>query len=158
MGDAFGGGVGAVCAAEGVVDVEVAEAGELAGKVGVVGLLFGMEAKVFEQKGLADFEVAGEFGGDAANAVGRECDVLVLVDDVVEEFTEAVDDGAEAHRGDGLALGAAEVGAEDDAGLVAEGVLDGGDGLADAGVVEDLGAVLGKGNVEVDADEDALAV
>ena len=158
VGDALGGGVGAVGAAEGVVDVEVAEAGELAREVGVVGLLFGMEAEVFEQEGLADFEVAGELGGDGADAVGGEGDVFVEIDDLIEELAEAIDDRAEAHGSDGLALGTAEVGAEDDFGLVAEGVLDGGDGLADAGVVEDLGAVLGEGNVEVDADEDALAV
>ena len=89
-----------------------------------------------------------------ADAVGGEGDVLVVAEDVVEEAAEVVDEGAEAHGLDGLALGAAEVRAEDDLGLVAEGVLDGGEGLADAGVVGD-DAVL-EGDVEVDADEDAL--
>ena len=154
VGDAFGGGVGAVGAAEGVVDVDVAEAGELFGEGGIVGLFFGMEAEVFEQEGLAGLEITGELGGDLADAVGGEGDVFVLVDDVVEEQAEAVDDGAEAHGVDGLALGTAEMGGEDDLGFVAEGVLDGGDGLADAGVVGD-GAVF-EGDVEVDADEDAL--
>jgi len=65
-----------VGAAEGVVDVEVAEAGELFGEGGVVGLLFGMEAKVFEQEGLADFEIVGELGGEGADTVGREGDVF----------------------------------------------------------------------------------
>jgi hypothetical protein len=73
---------------------------------------------------------------------------------MVEEITQVVDDGAEAHTLDGLALGAAKVRAEDDLGLAAESVLDGGKGLADAGIVAD-GAVL-KRDVEVDADEDAL--
>ena len=58
VGDAFGGGVSAVGAAEGVVDVDVAELGELFGEGGVVGLFFGVEAEVFEQEGLAGFEVA----------------------------------------------------------------------------------------------------
>ncbi len=79
---------------------------------------------------------------------------------MIEELSEAIDDGAEAHGGDWLAFGATEVGAKDDLGFVAEGVLDGGDGFADAGVVEDvrvdLGGVGGEGDVEVDADEDAL--
>ena len=128
--------------------------GELFGEGGVVGFFFGVEAEVFEEKGLAGLEVAGHLGGDLAYAVGREGYVFVFVEDVVEEMTEVVDDGAEAHGGDGLALGAAEVRAEDDFGVAAEGVLDGGDGLADACVVGDL-AVF-EGDVEVDSDEDAL--
>jgi hypothetical protein len=45
----------------------------------------------------------------------------------------------------GLPLGRPRCEAEDDLGFVAEGVLDGGKGLADAGVVGDVGefAVLG---------------
>jgi hypothetical protein len=66
-----------VGAAEGVVDVDVAERGELGGEGGVVGLLFGVEAEVFEQQGLAGFELAGHLGGDLADAVGGEGDVLV---------------------------------------------------------------------------------
>ncbi len=154
VGDALGGGVGAVGAAEGVVDVDVAEGGEFFGEGGVVGLFFGMEAEVFEQEGLAGFEVGGHLAGDCADAVGGEGYVFVVAEDVVEQDAEVVDDGAEAHGGDGLALGAAEVRAEDDLGLVAERVLDGGEGLADAGVVGD-DAVLER-DVEVDADEDAL--
>jgi hypothetical protein len=107
--DALGGGVGAVGAAEGVVDVDVAEDGELLGEVGVVGFFFGVEAEVFEQQGLAGFEVGGEFGCDFADAVRREGHVLVVVEDVVEEVAEVVDDRAKAHGLDGLALGAAEV-------------------------------------------------
>ena len=141
-------------AAEGVVDEDIAESGELLGEGGVVGLLFGVEAEVFKQEGLAGLEVAGELGGDLSDAIGGEGDVLVVADDVVEECAEAVDDGAEAHALDGLAFGTAQVRGEDDLGLVAEGVLDGGDGLADARVVGD-DAVF-EGNVEVDTDEDAF--
>ena len=49
MDNPFCGGVRAVRRAEGVVDVHVGERGELAGEVGVVLLLFRMEAQVFEQ-------------------------------------------------------------------------------------------------------------
>jgi len=154
--NALGGGVGAVGAAEGVVDVKLAELGESLGEFGIVGFFFGVKAEVFEKEGLSGLELGGEFGGDLADAVGGESDIFAWAENVVEELAEAVDDGPEAHGGDGFALGAAEVRAEDDLGLVAEGVLDGGDGLADAGVVEDLAAVRGKGDVEVDADKDAL--
>jgi hypothetical protein len=154
--DALGGGVGAMGAAEGVVDVDVAEVGELLGEVGIVLLLFGMEAEVFEQEGLAGLEVGGHLEGDLSDAIGGEGDVFILVHDVVEQGAEVVDKRAQAHGGNGLALGAAEVRGEDDLGLVAQGVLDGGQRLADAGVVEDGAAVGGEGDVEVDADEHAL--
>ena len=152
--DAFGGGVGAVGAAEGVVDVDVAERGEFFGEGRIVGLFFGVEAEVLEQEGLAGFEVGGHLAGDDADAVGREGYVLIVAEDVVEQAAKMSDEGTEAHGLDGLALGPAEVRAEDDLGLVAESVLDGGERLADAGVVGD-DAVL-EGDVEVDADEDAL--
>ncbi len=146
--------------AEGVVDVEVAEGGELFGELGVVCFFAGVEAEVLEEKGLAGLELGGELGGELADAVGGEGYVFRGSEDVVEELAEAVDDGTEAHGRDGLAFGAAEVGAEDDLGLVAQGVLDSGDGFANAGVVEDLGGagggVVGEGDVEVDTDEDAL--
>src|SRR5260370_22440869 len=113
-----------------------------------------MAAEGFGQEGVAGFEVGGYLGGDDADAVRREGRVLVVAEDVVEQAAKVGDEGAEAHGVDGLAFGAAEVGAENDFGLVAEGVLDGGEGFADAGVVGD-DAVL-EGDVEVDADEDAL--
>ena len=59
-------------ATEGVVDVDLAKAGELFGEVRVVGLFFGMEAEVLEEQHLAGFELAGHLGGDLADAVGRE--------------------------------------------------------------------------------------
>ena len=113
-----------------------------------------MEAEIFEQEGLAGFQVGGHLAGDDADAVGGEGYVRIIAEDVVEHAAKVGDEGAEAHRVDGLALGAAEVRAEDDLGLVAEGVFDGGESFADAGVVGD-DAVLQR-DVEVDADEDAL--
>jgi hypothetical protein len=113
-----------------------------------------MEAEVFEEEGLAGLEVGGHLAGDCADAVRRKGYVLVVAEDVVEQATKVSDEGAKTHGLDGLSLGAAEVGAEDDLGLVAESVLDGGKSLADAGVICD-DAVL-KRDVEVDTDEDAL--
>jgi hypothetical protein len=107
--DAFSGGVGAVGAAEGVVDVDVAEAGEFFGEDRIVGFFFGMEAEVLEQKGLAGFEVGGHFAGDYAYAVRREGYVLVVAEDVIEQAAKVGNEGAEAHGLDGFAFGAAEV-------------------------------------------------
>src|ERR1700738_323013 len=80
----------AVGAAEGVVDVDVAEVGELFGERGVVGLFFRVEAEILQEEGLTGLEVAGQLGGDGADTVRGKGDVLVLVDDVVEEHAEGV--------------------------------------------------------------------
>ncbi len=156
VGDALSGGVGAMGAAEGVVDVDVAEGGELLRELGIVGFFFGVEAEVFQQQDLAGFKLAGKFFGDVADAVGGKGDVGLFAEVMIEQGAEAVDDGAQAVFEIDLAFGAAEVGGEDELGLVAQRVLDGGQGLFDAGVVGDLGAVLGEGDVEVDAHEDVL--
>ena len=153
--DAFCRSVGAVGGPEGVVDVDVTERSELLGEVLVVGLLFGVEAEVFEQQGLARLEVGGELKRDRADAVGGEGDVLVGVHDVVEQRAQARGDGSQAHRGYFGSLGAAEVRGEDHLCLTAQRVLDGGDGLADARVVGDR-AVFER-HVEVDADEHTFA-
>jgi hypothetical protein len=47
MGDALGGGMGTVSGSESVVHVIVAELGEVAGELGIVGFFFGVEAEIF---------------------------------------------------------------------------------------------------------------
>ena len=61
LGDADGGGVGAMRRAEGIVDVEVGELGELPGEFLVVVFFFGVEAQVFEQQRLAFFQLEWPF-------------------------------------------------------------------------------------------------
>ena len=141
-------------AAEGVVYVEVAERGELGGELGIIGLLLGMEAQVLQQQGLAGLELARHLQRDVADAVRRKCDVLREIEDLFEQQAQTRHQWAQTHRLHWLALGPAEVRAQDDLGLVAKSVLQGGKGLADAGVIGDE-AVL-QGDVEVDADEHAL--
>ena len=72
-----------------------------------------------------------------------------------EELRQPLRDGPQAEAVLDLAVGPAEVAREDDPRAVGEQVVDGRDGGADARVVGDL-AVLER-DVEVDADEDALA-
>ena len=156
MGDAFGGSVRTVGGAEGIVDVHLTQAGEFLCESRVVGFLFGVEAEIFEQQHFAVFQLVGELAGEIADAVGREGDIDLLADGVVEHDTEAVHDGAKAVFGIGLALGTAEVGAEYDLAAMPEYELNGGEGLTDARVVEDFGAVIREGHVEVDADQHML--
>ena len=73
-----------------------------------------MEAQVFEQQHLAVFELARQLAGEVADAVRREGDVDLLADGVIEHDAQAVDDGPQAVLRIRLALGAAQVRAEDD--------------------------------------------
>jgi hypothetical protein len=142
--------------AEGVVHVDIAQAGQLPAEGRVVGLFLGVEAQVFEQQGLTRLEVGSELKGDGPDAVRRKGHVLVGVKHMVQQRTQARGDGPQAHRRDLLALGPAQVRGEDHLRLAPQGVLDGGNRLAKACVVGD-GAVFGERHIEVDADEHTLA-
>ena len=156
--DAFGRGVGAMGAAEGVVDVNLAEAGQLFCEVGIVGLFFGVEAQVFEEQHLPGFELARELGCDLADAIGREGDVEGLADLMVEQHAQAVDDGAQAVLRIDFALGTAEMRGEDHLRLMSESVLNGRQRFADASVVGDLRSVFAEWDVEINADEYMLVL
>jgi hypothetical protein len=148
--------------AEGVVDEDVAESGEALAELldgGLVGLdlvavgvlaaalLLGVEAQVLEEHDAAVGGAVDGLLGGLADAVVGERDFLA-----VEQLLELGDDGLERVLGVGLAVGAAEVGHQDDGfGAIVDGVLDGGDGAGDTLVVGDLGVgLLVEGNVEVD--------
>ena len=141
-------------AAEGVVDIHVAQLGELLGEGRIVGLLFLVEAQVLQQQRLPRLQLARHLLGNLADAVGREGHVLRLVEELVQQLAQSRGHGAQAHRLHHLALGASQVRAENDLGLVAQRIFDRRQCLADARVVGD-GAVLQR-NIEVDADEHAL--
>ena len=144
------GGVGAVRRAEGVVDVDVAVAGQRRREAGVVGLLLVVEAEVLQEQQLTGLEaVDGIHGPDADGVTGGRHGPL-------EELGEVLGHGAQAQRVADLALRPSEVAHEHDGGAVLEQVGDGGEGGADAGVVPHP-AVL-DGHVEVDPHEDALAL
>jgi hypothetical protein len=61
VGDAFGGGVGAMRGAEGVVDVDLGQRGEGFGEGWIVGFFFGVVAQVLKQQDLAGFKLARHF-------------------------------------------------------------------------------------------------
>ena len=149
-GNARGRGVGAVGRAEGVVDVQAREPGEGGGEGVVVGLLLGVEAQVLEERHLARGEGSGDVLGGTADAVLGEGDVLP------KKLGQSLSDGREAEIGAALAPGATEVGTDEHGRAVLGQVADGGERLADAGVVGDGASI--KGHVEVGAQEDPLAI
>src|SRR5256714_6857318 len=142
-------GVGSVRGAEGIVDIELAEGGQLPGKGRVVLRFAGIEADILQHHNLAVAHRSHcglDRGTDAVLQVGHGAS---------HELAEPL----RQRRGPvgvvDLAVGAAEMGDQDHAGTALEQVLDGRERLADAGVVDDA-AILDR-DVEVDADQHALA-
>ena len=159
--DADHGAVGAVGGAEGVVDEDVAERGEALAELldgGLVGLdlvalgvlaaalLLGVEAQVLEEHDAAVGGLVDGLLGSLTHAVVGEGDLLAA-----EELLELSNDGLEGVFAVGLAVGAAEVGHQDNGlGAIVDGILDGGDGAGNTLVVGDLGVgLLVEGHVEV---------
>mmetsp|Transcript_22814 Transcript_22814/g.57099 ORF Transcript_22814/g.57099 Transcript_22814/m.57099 type:complete len:436 (-) Transcript_22814:26-1333(-) len=159
--------VGAVGGAEGVRDVDVGELAERGaelldlGGVGLdllavdlgLALLLDVEADVLEQDDRAGGGVRARLLDGITAAVLEHGDILL------DELAEGLGDGLERELVLLLAVGAAEVGREHDRlGALVKAVLDRGDRALDAGRVgDDGGVLLVLGDVEVDADEDALA-
>ena len=138
---------------EAVGDERVAELGVLAGEIFALlvnlGGLTGIETDVLEQGDLALTQGGDGLGGRRAHDVGGQRDLHA------GQLGEARGDGGQRESGIDLTLGAAEVGHDDNLGTgVGEG-LEGRQRRADTAVVGD-DAVLER-NVEVGADEDALA-
>ena len=151
LGGAHDGTLGAVGGAKGVEDEDVAVRSERLGDLGVVLLLALVEADVLENEDLAGLESLDSGSGLLAVRVGDEGHIKA------GKLGELGGDGLEGELGlEAGAVRTAEVAHEDDAGVVVDQVLDGREGSVDAGGVTD-NAVLDR-HVEVDADEDALAV
>ena len=117
-----------------------------------------MEAQVLEQQHLAGFKLARHFAGDFANAIRGEAHVFCGAHVLVDQLAQPVDNGAQRVFRIRFSLGAAEVRGEDDLGVVAQGVLDGGQRGDDARVVGDFLAVFRERHVKVDANENALVL
>ena len=145
------GGVGPVAGAEGVVDVEVAERGDLLGEGGVALLLLGVEAEVFEQDHVAGLERGAGLGDRRADAIGQEADRFL------QQFGEPRRARRQAEFRVGLAFGPAEVRHEDQRAALLEHRLDARQRGADALVVGDAARVV-LGHVEVHAHQHAPAL
>ncbi len=155
FGDSNSRGVGPMRGAEGVVHVVIREFRKLLGKLFVIGLFLGMEAQVLQQQGLALFQLAGHLLGLHPDAIGAEADVFAASQLLVQHHAQALGHRPQAELGSGLALGTAQVRRQDEPCAVAQRVLDGGQGLADARVVGDPAAIIQR-DIEVHAHEDAM--
>ena len=136
---------------EGVENEDIAVGSEGLGDLGIVLLLTLVEADVLENEDLARLDSGDSLGSLLAVGVGDKGNVET------GELSELLGDGLEGELGlEAGAIGTAEVAHEDDASIVLDEVVDGGQGSLDAGGVAN-DAILDR-HVEVNADENALAV
>jgi hypothetical protein len=149
VGDAFGRGVRAVGSREGVVDIEVAQIGQLLGEDRIIGFFRRMEAHILKQQHAARIQIADGLDGGAADAVVGEADGCA------EHVFQRFDNRLQAHRRDALALGTVEVGQQNHLGARVAQTLDRRHGDPQPGVVRDLAAL--HRDIEVHADQSRLA-
>ena len=152
VGHAFGAGVGAMGAAEGVHDVDVAQFGQLLGHAGVVLGLALVEAGVFQHQHLTGLE---RLGGRLCLGTGGHAHKFHRRAD---ERGQMVGGHLHAVFGVRAILGATQMAHEDHGCAVVEQILDGGQRRADARVVGDGARGLVLRHVEIDADQGFLAL
>ncbi len=102
-GDGLGRGMGPVRNGKGVVDVEIAQGGQLLGEARVVLFFLGVEAQVFQNADVAVVKVLDDCFSRSADAIGGEGD------GAVQNLGQGVGDRLQAHLRDDLAFGATEV-------------------------------------------------
>ena len=111
-GHAFGRGVGAMRRAKGVVDIKIGQLRQLLGEDGIVGLLLVVIADIFQQQNIARLQQRRRsfrpFRRRNRPQKRRPA----------EHVRELVGHRAKRHRRFALALGAAEVGHQDDFGAL----------------------------------------
>ncbi len=149
--DADDGGMGAMSGAEGIANEQaIAKLGELLREGFVVLFFFGVEAHVFEKEDAA-------VGEGSAFGFGVGADAIVCEGDwAFQELFEFFCGGREGILGIRATFRPAQMRGEDEASTFLDGEAKSGKSFADARVVGD-DAVFER-DVEVDADEDALAV
>ena len=132
-----------MCCAEGIVDINIAELGELLGKTRIVLLFFGVEPQVFEQQDLAVSQIHRRLQRFVAVGALDERDLPVG-----EQLGEALGDRLQRVLRLRLALRATEMRQQHDARPPIEQQLERGDRGTDARVVGDVSVGVER-NVEV---------
>ncbi len=157
MGDAFGGGVGAMRRAESVVHVDSRRALPVAWRI--------RDRWLPLRHGSARFSSSNDCPRSSFSAISSACTPMQSGEKptfsprrryVVEQNAQPLGHRLQAHLRIRLALGTPKVGGQNQPSAMPQRVLDGGQRLADAGVVHD--ATVVERNVEVDPHENALVV
>ena len=144
--------MGSVGRAESVVDIRLSAGvfGELFGEFGVVFILLGVEAGIFEQNDISGFHGRASFLNLRADAIVNKYDRLA------EFFREGLGDGREGELFIFLALRASEVACQNKHGAFVYKVFYRRQSRNDAGVVANFPFVV-EGDVEVYAHKDFFA-
>ena len=149
FGDADGGGMGPVCGAERVVDIDIAEGRQGFGEAVVVFLFARMESEIFKEQDVARLHLGDKPFHGRADAIRCKQNVFA------HEPSQAFCYRGQTVFGIELSVRSAEVRTEDHLGAVVDGSIDGRQGRANAGVVGDLVRIVQR-DVEVGSDDDAL--
>ena len=151
VGDACGGAVCAVAAAEGIVNVCVCQRSQILRELGQILGLFLAETGVLQQD-----DIAVVHGSDSSLCVLAHDVVVVSKDNGLAQLcAQGHSNGSEAELCLGAVLRLAQMAAQNDLRAVIDQLLDGGQSRIDAVLVGD-DAVL-HGDVEITADKDLLA-
>ena len=149
------GSMSAVGGAEGVVDVDIAEGGELAGhvplrflEVGPLTFFGGVKAGVLEHQDLPGLQGGGLRRNGVADTVIGDRNVAL------QQFLQTRGGRRQTHFGHALAFGAAEMAHQYEAGALVKDVFDGRLGGTYAGVISYRIAV--ERNIEVNPHDDAF--
>jgi hypothetical protein len=138
--------MGAVCRAEGIVDINIGQLSQSLGEGWVVLLLLSVEAKVLQHEDIAILHFGYRFlhlRPYAVPAAGHG---------PLKQLREAFGHGSQPHILDDLAVGTTQVRTKDDLALFIKQVLYGGQCCLDAAIVAD-GLGLGvEGYIEIDPD------
>ena len=156
MGDAFGGSVGAMRRAERVVHVEVAKLSQTPGKLRIVGFLFRVEAQILQQQGLPALQLLAISSACTPMQSGEKPTFSPRRNTSSIRMRSRSATGFRLILGFGLPLGRPRWEAKYEPGAVPQRVLDGGQRLADAGVIHDAAVV--ERDVEVNPHEDPFIV
>src|SRR5439155_18785238 len=135
--------------AEGVVDIDIGERREAPRERLVVFLLARVKTEVFQEEHVARLHPGDQFLDLRPDAIWREEDFFA------QKALEPSGDRCQAVSRVRFAVGAAQVGAQDDLGPLIHGAVDGGQRGADPGIVGDLMIVVER-DIEVSPDDDAL--
>ena len=158
MSDALGRSMRPVSASEGVIYIDVAKAGELSREVDVVGFFSGVEAQVLQQQHLPRFQLACHLGGHVAHAIRGKGNVDRFTQRVIQQRPQPVYHRPQAVFGIGFSFGTTQVRSHDHFSVMAQRVLERGQGLFNPRIVENLQTAVGERYVEIDAHKEVFVV
>src|SRR6185437_8750095 len=141
---------------ERIVDVVLSQTRQLLRELLVIRLFFRVKTQILQQQGLTLLEFSRHFFCFGPYALRTETHIFSARQFAVQQHAQPLGYGLKTHFRIGLTLRTSQVRGENQACAVAEGILDGRQGLTNASVVHD--APIIEWYVEINSHEDAMIV